>query len=195
MDDKKTRLEELNMGFDLHGRGPFSTNPPKYPEDEEFQAIEKYHQDMRLYERDNPGYYFHNNVWYWRPLWQYVCNMCEDILTIHDAERGMWNDSHLIPKTKAKKIAKRLEKSIKNGDLKEWEKERKKHLQELGMVECNICEGIGYRNLDDSTVSTVCNACNGKKERPHFDTNYPWDRENLKDFIEFCKNSGGFEIS
>ena len=192
---KQTKLEDLIMGFDLHGEREFKGAPEiDWEKDPSFEEKEEYFTARQLFERDNPGYYFRNNVWYWRPLWQYVCNMCEDIVTLEDAERGNYNDYHLITKTKAVRIAKRLEKSIKNGDLQKWEQEREQTLAELGMVECDICEGTGYRNMDDSNTPTICNACKGKKEKPHFMTGYPWDRENLKQFIEFCKDSGGFRI-
>jgi len=183
------------MGFDLHGRGPFSTEPPEYPEDEDFQATEEYHQNMRIYERDNPGYYFHNNVWWWRPLWEFVCHACDDIITIKDAHSGNYNDGHLINKKKALALSKRIEQLHKDGNIQEYLTDRKKHIEELPLVRCDICEGTGYRNLDDSIVSTVCNACNGKKERPDFQGKYTLDLENILAFVKFAKKSGGFEIS
>ena len=54
------------------------------------------------------GDYFRANVWWWRPLWQYVSITCEDILTENDMERGSYNDGHRISKTKANRIASRL---------------------------------------------------------------------------------------
>lgn len=183
------------MGFDLHGEREFK-NPPDIDWEKEpsFQEKEEYFTERQKFERDNPGYYFRNNVWYWRPLWQYICNICDDIVTLEDAQAGNYNDYHLISKGKAKRIARRLEKSMKNGDLEKWEDGRKEHLDSLGNVPCEICDATGYRTMDDSNTPTICNACKGKKEKPHFDTTYPWDRENLKDFIEFCYDSGGFRI-
>lgn len=184
------------MGFDLHGEGPF--NPPKEKEDiwkdENFEEREKYFEETQKFKRNNPGYYFHNTVWSWRPLWNLITNLCGDILTLEDVEAGMYNDFHLIGKAKSKRIAKRLDKSMQNGDIQRWEQEREQHLEDLPLIECTICDGKGYRNLDDSKVSTVCNGCQGKKVRPHFDHNYSFDLENVKHFIKFCKNSGGFKI-
>lgn len=184
------------MGFDLYGEGPF--NPPEEKEniwkDENFEEREKYFEERQKFKRDNPGYYFQNNVWAWRPLWTLITNLCDDILTVKDVEGGMYNDMHLIGKSKSKRIAKRLDKSMKNGNVQKWEQERKEHLEDLPLIECPICDGKGYRNLDDSKVSTVCNGCQGKKVRLHFDHNYSFDLENVKHFIKFCKNSGGFKI-
>ena len=186
------------MGFDLYGERKEFENAPDLEWDGDeppsFEEKEKYFAARQIFERDNPGYYFRNNVWYWRPLWQYICNMCEDIVTLEDAQAGNHNDYHLITKTKAVRIAKRLKKSIENGDLETWEQEREKHLESLDNVPCEICDATGYRHMDDSNTATICNACKGKKEKPHFDTSYPWDRENLKSFIEFCIDSGGFRI-
>lgn len=186
------------MGFDLYGERKEFKNAPDLEWDGDeppsFEEKEKYFAARQMFERNNPGFYFRNNVWYWRPLWQYICNMCEDIVTLEDATAGMHNDFHLITKTKANRIAKRLEKSIKNGDIERWEQAREEHLDSLGNVPCEICDATGYRTMNDSNTPTICNACKGKKEKPHFDTSYPWDRDNLKTFIEFCYDSGGFRI-
>ena len=185
------------MGFDLYGEGPF--NPPKDDEDiwkdENFEKREQYFAEKRKFERDNPGYYFHANVWYWRPLWNLITNLCDDILTVKDVEGGMYNDFYLINKTKSDRMAKRLDKAMKNGDIQKWDQERKEHLESLPLVECTICDGKGYRNdLNYSGVSTVCNACLGKKVKPHFDHHYVFELKAVKDFIQFCKSSGGFKI-
>ena len=37
--------------------------------DEKYIYFEEYHD----YQAMNPGIYFRNNVWNWRPLWNYVC--------------------------------------------------------------------------------------------------------------------------
>ena len=96
------------MGFDLHGEREFK-NPPDIDWEKEpsFQEKEEYFTERQKFERDNPGYYFRNNVWYWRPLWQYICNICDDIVTLEDAQAGNYNDYHLISKGTAKRIASR----------------------------------------------------------------------------------------
>ena len=183
------------MGFDLHGRGPFSTDEPDYPKSNNFQDKEKYFEEMQKYERDNPGFYFRNSVWHWRPLWEFICDLPgKNVLTLEDAERGQFNDNWLIGKTKAKKIAKNIYTLHEKGAIEEYKKQREQFLKELPPVECNICDGSGYRNLNDSNVSTVCNGCKGKGERENFDTNYPFEVENIIDFAIFCEHSGGFRI-
>ena len=67
--------------------------------------------------KSEKGEYFRNNVWYWRPLWSYICNECDDILTIKEAEGGSYNDGLKITKSKAEKIAKRIQERIDDGSV------------------------------------------------------------------------------
>jgi len=183
------------MGFDLYGRGPFSTDEPIYPKSDDSEKKEKYFAERQKFEKNNPGHYFRNNVWWWRPLWEFICDVAaKDILTLEDAERGCYNDNWLIGKTKAKRIAKNIYKLHEVGAIKKYKEEREKFLDKLPEVECNSCDGSGYRNMDDSNVSTVCTTCKGKGKREDFDTNYPFDVENVIDFAIFCEHSGGFRI-
>ena len=67
-----------------------------------------------------------------------------------------------------------------------------KELSELPLEECTICNGSGQR--DDEHVQGECNGCDGKGERKNFDTSYPFDVDNVREFHSFVKNCGGFEI-
>ena len=124
------------MGFDLSGLNPNMTRPepklPPFPERTD-KDWEKYHD----WQEENCGTYFRNNVWFWRPLWNFVTGVCDDILTEKDIEKGSFNDGHKISKTKANKIAKRLFKLIKNGDVNLYEKSRKEYLDGLNDKDWN----------------------------------------------------------
>ena len=111
--------------------------------------------------KSEKGKYFRNNVWYWRPLWQYICDECDDILTIKEAEGGCFNDGVKITKSKAERIAKRLQKKLEDGSID--------------------LHKAGY----DGMVEEV-----GDK----WAKSYPFEVDNVIDFIEFCKESGGFKI-
>ena len=157
------------MGFDLHGRNPENagkrpTWDKDYPvggknEDSELKKeFDIYIQALNKWEDNNPGDYFRNNVWFWRPLWSYVADNCDDILTENDIERGSYNDGHIICKTKAKAIAKRLRKLIKDGhtdayaawyeesrsnmDDKDWDKSYPFNTQNVVAFE-RFCEKSG----------------------------------------------------
>ena len=149
------------MGFDLSGMNPNITRPepelPPFPERTD-KDWEKYHD----WQEENCGTYFRNNVWWWRPLWHFVSSTCESILTERDIESGSYNDGHRISKTKADRIARRLFKMIRNGDVKAYESAYKEHLDSLN--------------------------------KDNWDKSYPFSEDNVRQFANFCLNSGGFRI-
>jgi len=118
------------MGFDLSGMNPNLTRQepelPPFPERTD-KDWEKYHD----WQEANCGTYFRNNVWWWRPLWNFVSSVCEDILTEKDIESGSYNDGHKISKTKAGKMAKRLHGLIEDNTVKKYEALYKEELDSL----------------------------------------------------------------
>ena len=155
------------MGFDLSGMNPNLTRPaPPLPKsfnsDGWSDKEQNMYADYEEWQQENSGVYFRNNVWWWRPLWNFVTGACDDILTEKDMESGSFNDGHKISKTKANKIAKKLYKLIKNGDVKLYEKSYKEYL-----------DGLNDKDWDKS---------------------YPFSEKNVRQFANFCANSGGFRI-
>ena len=118
------------MGFDLSGLNPNLGSPePELP-----PLTERTDDDWGAYHKlqeENCGVYFRNNVWAWRPLWHFVTGICDDILTEKDIESGSFNDGHRISEAKADRIAKRLFRLIKNGDVNLYEKSYKEYLDGL----------------------------------------------------------------
>lgn len=114
------------------------------------------------------GDYFRNNIWWWYPLWAYVCDVCGDILTKKDFSGGQFNDGYEIKNQKAKKIAKRLLESLEENDGKKFKDALK--------AEQN------YLKKRSEKLKTADNeeAC--------------FSKENIKEFAEFCRESGGFNI-
>ena len=117
------------MGFDLYGEKPIQNefkhqerwdelSSMSYDEREEKGLSDEYYTLMSKYESVNPGAYFRNNVWWWRPLWSFVCEHCHDILTQEDMNNGSYNDAHIISRRKAEAIAQRLEKLLKQKKLR-----------------------------------------------------------------------------
>jgi hypothetical protein len=142
--------------------------------------------------KSEKGEYFRNNVWWWRPLWEYVAENCSDVLTEEDVYEGSLNDGHLISEEKALKIAAKLKELIASGKTKAYEEERKKYLESLPDEVCDLCHGTGVRN--DDVVKGTCNKCDGKGKVRPLETWYPFSVENVEEFAEFCEESGGFEI-
>ena len=183
------------MGFDVYGKNPqlVSTKPDidwdTNPSDEE---RDKFFEDLNKFEEDNPGYYFRNNVWYWRPLWSYVCDyIAPDILSDEDKKGGEYNDHHHITAIKANYIAEKIADKHASGELQKFADWYKVSQDNLPKEKCDICDGSGVRN--DQYVKGKCNACeDGMKDS--FAKSYPFDIDNVIEFGKFCKASGGFEI-
>ena len=165
------------MGFDLGGVNPIIHKPDteyKYYredsdmwKDEDEEKRKKYFNEMDEYHKANPGVYFRNNVWWWRPLWEFVCMQCDDFMTDEQKEGGSYNDGRLIDQKTAAKIGTKLEILLKDGTVKRWEKHIKTRNEDLAK--------------DDD-----------KDKR--FMSNYPFSQDNVENFAKFCLESGGFEI-
>ena len=183
------------MGFDLSGMNPnFTTPEPTLPPMAERtdKDWERYHN----WQDDNCGVYFRNNVWWWRPLWLFVSESCSIILTDKDIERGSWNDGHKISKTKAGKIARKLYKLIETDQVKAYETKYKKDLDSLEQVDCDICDATGKRQEPPKTGAgdRECNGCDGTGKKDDWAKSYPFSEDNVREFANFCANSGGFTI-
>ena len=163
------------MGFDLYGLNPENPNKAVKPEQIDWskKPTEKeksaYFDAVDDFQIEVVGSYFRANVWYWRPIWSFVCGACNDILTENDMERGSFNDGHKISKTKAKRIATKLRKNLKNGHIHELCDRYEKNRSMLKLA-----------NKDDKKLSSTFS--------------YPMNTENFEEFQRFCENSGGFEI-
>ena len=128
---------------------------------------EQYWKEYEEYHDKNPGLYFRNNVWWWRPLWSFVCQVCDDFLNKEDIDAGNYNDHKQIDEFKAKKISKRLRLLIKDGTVEKYEKEYGEHIEKL--KESN-------------------------NETKKWNSQYPFNIENVERFATFCEQSGGFVI-
>ena len=179
------------MGFDIHGINPVmrEISEDKYPTYHKYHKLnwgdrielfradskqeEKYNEEWNLREEENCGIYFRNNCWWWRPLWNYVCGSCEDILDEDDVEGGSWNDGYKISEEKASAIAKRLFELINTGDTKGYEDYHLKTMKEA--EENNKGKKMGDDGYD-------------------WNDSYPFSVDNVRNFAQFCSESGGFEI-
>lgn len=192
------------MGFDLYGVKPQineGTSEPKIPNGhdnlwhesitEEERSV--YFEETQVYEAANPGVYFRNNVWHWRPLWGFICHeVAPNILTEKDKKSGHYNDGHLISAIKAIYIADAIDKLDKEGKLEKYQKDYDKSVSELPNEECNVCTGDGFTIVDNKKKE--CHSCEGKGQKPNFANHYPFDTENIRHFSKFARESGGFKI-
>jgi len=200
------------MGFDLHGLKPQeNTKKPEILikhqsgwqiEDEATQK--EWYNAYEEWELENPGVYFRNNVWWWRPLWHYVCIACHGILSGKDIANGQFNGGHRISKTKSLRIAAKLRARIKSGDVvdyydrhqKEYN-EAKEHNKKIQILMDALHERVKEQYGDivprdyPEPHKTDWDNLQAQKK---WEASYPFDINNVKEFAEFCEQSGGFEI-
>jgi DnaJ-class molecular chaperone len=140
--------------------------------------------------KSEKGEYFRNNIWWWWPLAEYVLDNVEFV----ENDREMWhsNGGYEVSEASAVDIAITLQQLITEGHTARYQKAYKARLASLPLEKCEFCQGSGVR--DDEFVKGTCNACQGRGERENFDLNYPFDEANVKEFAEFCRESGGFKI-
>ena len=211
------------MGFDLYGMNPTVNKkyPPRYDEImKEYgtgdgwidwsknvpdKVKEEYFDLKGKYEIDNPGDYFRNNVWGWRPLWSFVAHHCSNILTEKDVSGGSYNSGHKISKTKSLKMAKKLSQLIADGTVAHYEREytlgyeqSKAHNAEIDeklekiKEECRKEHGNDIVPADyPEPYKTEWELTYNKKD---WNGHYPFSAQNVIEFTKFCQQSGGFEI-
>ena len=138
---------------------------------------------------------FRANIWSWRPIWNLV--RMEADLTDEEYESGSMNDGYEISEERALEIHNKLKKL----NLKAIIKEYHHYLDTLPLEDCEICKGTGKRN--DEHVKGKCNSCNTKYSKEegipvgkqkNWQTNYRMYQEHIEEFIEYCKESRGFQI-
>lgn len=162
--------------------------------------------------KSQTGEYFRNNVWWWRPLWDYCCEVSEEARSV---KYGHSNDGDGLDAEKAKALAKILINEIGLGNTKKYEQQYRKELSELPLDDCDLCENTGIRKtgaLDKDVEYFInyelrpeqqalygrttgwCNACDGAGHKPNWASNYPFSVENVAEFAEFLLDCGGFAI-
>ena len=177
--------KEIEMGMDVYGRNPklnkkiedfpvyhkykdmdLKDKWKKLDKDEELR--DQYHKEWDEFENSNPGVYFRNNCWWWRPLWDYCYYLEGDVNTIDWIiseklyEEGHSNSGAGLNAEDAKKLGQSLLLAIHRGDTIKYQAEYMQEQEEL--------------------------------DEKDFNKHYPFDVDNVKEFAEFCIDSGGFEI-
>lgn len=143
------------------------------------------------------GTYFRANVWYWHPLWEFCCTLRPSLED--EVPYGHSNDGDGLDGENAIQLSELLTDSLSSGFALRYITERQEILDKLPLEECQFCEGTGIRT-DEVGVSLempekkTCNGCQGKGQKKSFETNYHIDAETIKEFAEFLKDCGGFEI-
>ena len=159
-------FEENIMGMDVYGRAPSSET----------------------------GTYFRNNVWWWHPLWDY-CELIGDGIISPD-NLGHTNDGWGLESLQTQALVQRLEQALTSGHTERYASAYRSRLAALPLEPCHICAATGAR-AEPPAIGPgpyPCNACDGHGQVPSFETHYPFEVENVREFVAFLKDSGGFEI-
>ena len=185
------------MGYDIYGLNPRQHKEKPEILNKSYGDLDKEEQEIywdvkNEYEKETPGVYFRNNVWWWRPLWEYIINIAGNLLTPAQIQGGYENSCTQIPENITRAISRRLSHEISSGNHKKYEKEYRKYISELPLEDCQYCETTGQRQWDDGPED--CNACSGRGQRESFAASYPFDAENVENFRIFLEQSGGIEI-
>jgi hypothetical protein len=197
------------MGFDITGLNPknIEINEPERPDN--FFELSQKEQDKYFEKRElylnQSGTYFRNNVWWWRPLAEYVLNYTK-VIPEHEQESWQYNDCTEVSKQNAEMIAQQLDHLIKIGHTKQFEKDyektRKKIEKHNEKVEKELetfSQSVKKKMKNDNLAPKDFPEEDHKKweeiyNKRNSSGSYPFSEENVKEFSEFCKNSGGFTI-
>ncbi len=131
--------------------------------------------------KNESGRYFRAFGGWWKPLADFVIDKCPDLLRDGEVESWYSSSGHIVDAETAIAIAKKLDRLIKGGVAKRREIELMIYFPP---TRCGFCEGTGLKDQGE------CPTCHGKGniQRSNF------SEENVKKFVEFCRNSGGFDI-
>ena len=214
------------MGYDLSGNNP-TINEQKPKEMKDILEVwgddigwgldwnkkipehikDKYWELEDQHRENNPGIYFRANVWWWRPIWNYVVEFCDDFLTDADLDKGYSNDSLGISKTKSKKIAARLRRTAKDGTMDLWVKvhqerydKAKAHNEiiekKLHSLQEQCREAVGDMNIVPADYpQPFKKRWDMLYSQKDWNSSYPCNKDGLLEFERFCEESGGFIIS
>ena len=201
------------MGFDLYGVNPKIKEGTKKPEEIDWKSSteeekEEYFKAVDEYESINKGVYFRNNVWWWRRLADYVMEhtKCVDE---KDFDKWQHNDGFEVDEETAVQIANQLEYLIKTGHAQKYKQEiddeikkAKEHNDKvkkmLDELHSEVAKIVGKEKAEHLAPRDYPEPYYKKwdeiYEQTDYRANYPFSIDNVKEFIEFARNSGGFRI-
>lgn len=145
------------------------------------------------------GEYFRNNVWWWRPLAEYVCQVAPAIA--QNCQYWQSNDGDGLGARDSIKLAEVLQAEIDAGRTAEYAAAHTARLAAIPREPCRFCEsGITTQKIADTYpayqthVGKTCIQCGGVGTVESGDAAYPFSVENVQEFIGFLRHCGGFKI-
>lgn len=150
------------------------------------------------------GRLFVNNVFWWRPLAEFLQSEFPD-LTAGCADWDT-NAGDGLDGEAALRLGEAVERALASGRVAAYEAQREERLAALARLDCDLCEGRGYRTdtvgvfygldkpRDPVTGKGGCNKCEGTGTVEPIERHYQFDTENVEGFAAFLRASGGFRI-
>ena len=146
------------------------------------------------------GKYFRNSVWSWRPLAIYIKFVAPPEL-YDKCENWQSNDADGLDADDSQKLADLLQAELDGGGAAKYALTYQSGLEQLPNEVCELCEGTGTRKPppmrgagDPKKGGIKCNACHGEGYRESWAKMYPFDVENVQEFVTFLRGCGGFKI-
>ena len=172
------------MGYDLYGVNPQGYDKGEYPvltkwEDKTFEERKEMpEKDEDQYwtemgKRDSEtGSYFRANVWWWRRIWMFTCDVCDDVMDTWQVDAGDSNSGTEIDEETCAKMLPLMKEAVKDGSA------------------------MKYQRVVAEYIASVEKDKNGWiKNDEDFGANYPFKVSFFEEFITFVERSGGFTIS
>jgi len=201
------------MGFDLYGTNPKIKAGTKKPKEIDWKNAteeerDEYFKAVDEYENTNKGVYFRNNVWWWRRLADYIMEhtKCVDK---DDFDKWHENGGHEVDEETAIQIANQLEYLLNTGhatkykqeideEIKKAEEHNSKVEKMLSELRLEVAKIVGKEKAEHMAPRDYPEPLNKKwweiTNQTDYKANYPFSIDNVKEFIEFARNSGGFRI-
>jgi hypothetical protein len=169
------------------------------------------------------GKYFCRNVWGWRCIPMYIKMQHSEFIdraippvdsedTEPSGEHWSYNSGYGLNAVDSTALADLFDDDIRSGSAERWIHGYHVELLALPREECRICDSTGIRTdslgVKYGWTTTVvdepdgnprmgqigsCNACNGWGTREPWQSNYDITVEDLAEFADFLRASGGFE--
>jgi hypothetical protein len=154
---------------------------------------------------NSKGEYFRNNVWWWRRLAEYVCEHTK-VINEKDFEKWQYNDGHQVSKEEAEQIANQLEHLISTGHTEKYAKKVQKEIEVAKTTNKTVDKlfedlhravavATGQELVPNEYPKVLKEQWDKIYELRDSRENYPFNIANVKEFIQFCRNSNGFRIS
>ena len=198
------------MGMDVYGVNPTVRVGTKKPAEVDFQKtsnaqLKKYFKQVEEFEDRNPGIYFRNNCWWWRPLANFIIEKC-DWLTQEQKERLHDNSGFEFSQHEAVTIADTLQKMVSDGTANAREEVSKREMKvaeewNAGLQKQQDALGeearkeTGNKNIVPRDYPKhIYKKWDDLQGQTDYKAHYPFREANVKRFIKFLRECGGFQV-